>query len=127
MAPDIVRIPDNKVDLDLDEFGHGRVVVNGLDVSRVIGSDIVLRGGQGGACQTVLTVSIPAAIVAHAEGAAVEVDEDTAAALRALGWTPPSTPCEDCGEPIQPGQECHRGHGCLQDPVAFPPPAEVSD
>ena len=85
MAPDSIRIPDNVIDLDIDEAGEGMVVVNGFDISRVIGSDITLRGGQGEAGETVLTVSIPAAIIAHVEGATVELDEDTTKALRALG------------------------------------------
>lgn len=89
MAPETTRIPDNDIDLTIGPDSIGQVVVNGFDLSRVVGANLTLQTSVGPAREVVLTVSIPGAVIADAEGI-VELDEETTAALQALGWTPPA-------------------------------------
>lgn len=100
-----VTITDNTVHVDAGE-GRARLHLNGVDITGMINPGWSLVHSGGDQPEATLTVTFP---------------------VRVLGSTPPASPCKECGEPIQPGQECHRGHGCLQDPVLFPPPAEVND
>ena len=77
----------HKIDLTLTEFGDGKVVVDGMDMSDAIGATIRLDNDPD--TGPVLTVQILGDFEAHVEGR-VRIDDEAAKALEALGWAPPT-------------------------------------
>jgi hypothetical protein len=75
-----------RASVSIDESGRGRVVVGLTDISNQVGGGIVeFKAGHA----TVIKVEMPKATLA-ARGE-IELDEETAKALEALGWSGPDT------------------------------------
>lgn len=74
-----------KASLSVDGRGSGRLTVGGVDISKAVSAgSLEFNAGHG----TVIKVELPlAAAMARGE---VELNEDTAKALEALGWVSPS-------------------------------------
>lgn len=75
-----------RASVSVDEKGQGRVMVGLTDISNSVGAGVVeFRAGQA----TVIRVELLLAdAIARGE---IELDEDTAKALEAIGWTGPDT------------------------------------
>ncbi len=71
----------------VDEHGMGKVMVGLKDVSHLVsGGTVAFKAGQG----TTVTLGFPLAVMALSGGRG-QVDEETATALEALGWSGPDT------------------------------------
>ena len=73
--------------LDINEHGAGRLLLNGQDLSQAVsGVELVSRVGKA----TVLKLTLAAPQVSAEWNGVVAVDDETRAALLALGWSPPA-------------------------------------
>lgn len=75
-----------RASISVDETGRGRVVVGMQDITSQVGAGVIdFRAGR----PTVIKVEVPlASAVARGD---IELDEETAKALEALGWSGPNT------------------------------------
>lgn len=72
--------------IELTQTGAGRVVVNGVDLSRAA-RGITLEAEVG--CRPVLHLELVLHDVSTVAETRILIPDETAAALVALGWTPP--------------------------------------
>lgn len=96
--------------------GDGHVVLvsgeNGLHRQDISGHVSAIKVDAEVGNVPVLTVTMPVPFLAAKFRGQVEVDDETAQALVALGWTPPAEPQpETSGDPNCPNREAHSVNG----------------